>query len=97
MRHIKTAQALFDENYPKGEKGGRERARAAGKHGGTAPIPHYYIIIRGLCGKKVRAAGTCWIESRFGKHGMREHLLSDRLAVSFACRIDRFCCPIIRV
>ena len=32
-----------------------------------------------------------------GKQKMREHLPSDKMIDSFACRTDRFCCSIIRV
>jgi len=59
------------------------------------PIPHYYH--NGVVRKKARTAGTWWIESRFGKHELCEHVLSGRLASGFVRGIDRFHIPAIRV
>ena len=59
------------------------------------PIPHYYH--NGVVRKKARAACACWIESRFGKHELCEHVLSGRLTSGFVRGIDRFHIPAIRV
>ena len=65
--------------------------------GAEPPYPLYWDIEMGQCGKKSRAAGTLWIESRLGKQGMCEHVLSGKLTGNVACRNNKLYRSIIRV